>query len=192
MDSSRSTAQDRDLLFDMDRNLLGIWTKTGAVPGNRVKEILRQALIHARAERVDRVLVTCDTDNVASMLLADARAAVTAAAGARAKGEAPLAPRQAARVAKEARATERKRNTLTLAVAFESFLLDRDLKPKTAKTYRDVWQHVPDAMRATPFADIHAGAIADLHRTLGRKGKKRTANKLIGQTFTCIKSRLEV
>jgi serine protease Do len=44
MDSALSNPPDRDLLFDMDGKLLGIWTKTGAVPGNRVKEILRQAL----------------------------------------------------------------------------------------------------------------------------------------------------
>ena len=101
--------------------------------------------------------------NVASMLLADARAAVTAAAGAR-RARLP-APRQARKVARDARAAERERNALTLAVAFELFLRDRELKPKTAKTYRDCWQHVPAAMRATPFANVDADAVTSLHKS---------------------------
>jgi hypothetical protein len=44
MDSALSTPPDRDLLFSMEGKVLGTWTKTGAVPGNRVQEILRKAL----------------------------------------------------------------------------------------------------------------------------------------------------
>jgi S1-C subfamily serine protease len=43
MDSVQSIPPDRDLLFDHEGKLLGIWTTTGAVPDNQVKERVRQA-----------------------------------------------------------------------------------------------------------------------------------------------------
>jgi S1-C subfamily serine protease len=38
MDSARSYPSRRDLLFDRQGRLVGIWAKSGAVPGNRVRE----------------------------------------------------------------------------------------------------------------------------------------------------------
>ena len=35
MDSAQSNPPDRDLLFDREGKLLGIWSKTGALPGVR-------------------------------------------------------------------------------------------------------------------------------------------------------------
>src|SRR5262245_9552937 len=118
--------------------------------------------------------------NVRTMLLADARQAVAAAIGGRAKGEALPAPRQARKAAQQAREAGRRHNAFTLQVAFDTFLDGRELKPKTRKTYEDVWQHVPATLRSTPFADVDAGAVADLHRRVGKSGKQRSANKLVG------------
>jgi hypothetical protein len=44
MDSARSYPSDRDLLFDREGKVLGVWTRTGAVPGNRAREAIRQFL----------------------------------------------------------------------------------------------------------------------------------------------------
>lgn len=44
MDSALSVPVDRDLLFNMDGRIIGVWTQAGAVPGNRVKEAVSQLL----------------------------------------------------------------------------------------------------------------------------------------------------
>jgi S1-C subfamily serine protease len=44
MDSARSVPSERDLLFDMEGKLIGVWTPKGAVPIPRVKEAVRQWL----------------------------------------------------------------------------------------------------------------------------------------------------
>jgi serine protease Do len=43
MDSARSAPSDRDLLFDMQGKLIGVWTPKGAVPIQRVTEAVRRA-----------------------------------------------------------------------------------------------------------------------------------------------------
>jgi WD40 repeat protein len=61
MDSARSYPSDRDLLFDTEGNLIGVWTQTGAVPSNCVQEAVRQFLSKkerkspAAGEQVGRV-----------------------------------------------------------------------------------------------------------------------------------------
>jgi S1-C subfamily serine protease len=44
IDSAISCPLDRDLLFSMDGKVLGIWTKTGAVPSSRVQEAVGRLL----------------------------------------------------------------------------------------------------------------------------------------------------
>jgi S1-C subfamily serine protease len=44
MDSARSYPSDRDLLLNRQGEIIGIWTKVGAVPGERVKESVRRLL----------------------------------------------------------------------------------------------------------------------------------------------------
>lgn len=44
MDSCLATVPERDLLFDRGGKLIGVWTPAGAVPANRVCELVRRLL----------------------------------------------------------------------------------------------------------------------------------------------------
>jgi hypothetical protein len=44
VDSARSYPSSRDLLFNREGKLIGIWSRTGAVPSNWVREAIRKLL----------------------------------------------------------------------------------------------------------------------------------------------------
>jgi S1-C subfamily serine protease len=44
MDSARSCPSDRDLLFNRDGEVIGIWGQAGAAPSNRIKKIINERL----------------------------------------------------------------------------------------------------------------------------------------------------
>ena len=115
--------------------------------------------VYVHATRIDGVYQRRTLGNVATMLLADARKAVTASAGAIARGDIPAAPREARKAAKREQSKTRIREGFTVDRAFADYLDGRELKPKTRKTYEDVWRHVPASVRAMPIADLDADTV---------------------------------
>lgn len=134
--------------------------------------------VYVHALRVGASYQRRTLGNVGTMLLADARKAVTAAAGSIARGDLPTAPREERRAAKREKSQARVRESFTVDRAFANYLDDRELKPKTRRTYEDVWRHVPADVSAMPMAELDDDTVANLHRKIGRK-TKRTVNKLM-------------
>ena len=134
--------------------------------------------VYVHALRVGASYQRRTLGNVGTMLLADARKAVTAAACSIARGDLPTAPREERRAAKREKSQARVRESFTVDRAFANYLDDRELKPKTRRTYEDVWRHVPADVSAMPMAELDDDTVANLHRKIGRK-TKRTVNKLM-------------